>query len=197
MEEFLKYISPVAVLTSIWGIFQFYEKRKYERNEKRRNEKLEVIKNFHTILNNIKINLLDYELEIEIKLNLLKDKIFELDKIGKKFEEVTDFKELDKLSSKSKASSKSASELTKQSETELNRLSKSLKNNLFELNNVSLLNIVIESKLKEEISNLSDQIKSIIIQIETNKREAPFNDKVRETLKNIYLIEKSIVSELK
>jgi hypothetical protein len=197
MEEFLKYISPIAILTSVWGIFQFYEKRKYERNEKRRIERFDVIKDFHSIINNLKTNLIDFELETEIIFKLLKDKAFEFNKMSKDFKEVKDFNELNELKVESQALSISASELTEKSEIEIKKLSTFLKSSLLELNNVNLLNIVVDKKLNEGISNLSNKIKDVVVQVETDKRKAPFNDSIIEITKSVYWIEKLMVNELK
>ena len=197
MEEFLKYISPIAILTSIWGIFQFYEKRKYERNEKRRTEKIGVLKDFHSVLNNLKINLIDFQLETEIIFSLIKDSALGFHKLQKDFSEVENNERFEMLKTESKNLSNSSSDLKEKSEIEFKRLSEFLKNSLLELNSVSLLNIVVDKKLNEGISNLTNEIKNIIVQLKTNKQKVPFNESIKGIIKKIYWIEKLMVNELK
>jgi len=39
MIEIIKNLSPVAILGLIWGVFSFYEKRKFEKADRERSEK--------------------------------------------------------------------------------------------------------------------------------------------------------------
>tara|TARA_R110001592_G_scaffold179376_1_gene420965 strand:- start:92 stop:685 length:594 start_codon:yes stop_codon:yes gene_type:complete len=197
MTEFLKYISPIAILTSIWGIFQFYEKRKYERDEKRRTEKIIVIKNFHSILNNLKVNLINFQLEAEIIFNLLTDKAIEFNRLSKDFNKVNNNEKFEALKAESQTLSNSSSDLKEKSEIEFKKLSEFLKDSLLEINNVNLLNIIVDKKLNEGINNLTDEIKNILVQVRTNKRKIPFNESINGINKKIYWVEKLMVNEIK
>lgn len=197
MTEFLKYISPIAILTSIWGIFQFYEKRKYERDEKRRTEKIIVIKDFHSILNNLKVNLINFQLEAEIIFNLLTDKAIEFNRLSKDFSKVDNNEKFEALKAESQTLSNSSSDLKEKSEIEFKKLSEFLKDSLLEINNVNLLNIIVDKKLNEGINNLTDEIKNILVQVRTNKRKIPFNESINGINKKIYWVEKLMVNEIK
>lgn len=197
MTEFLKYISPIAILTSIWGIFQFYERRKYERDEKRRTEKIIVIKDFHSILNNLKVNLINFQLEAEIIFNLLTDKAIEFNRLSKDFSKVDNNEKFEALKAESQTLSNSSSDLKEKSEIEFKKLSEFLKDSLLEINNVNLLNIIVDKKLNEGINNLTDEIKNILVQVRTNKRKIPFNESINGINKKIYWVEKLMVNEIK
>lgn len=60
MPELIKYLSPVAILGLIWAIFQFYQKRRYERRDLRRKEKLAVYSILSSILRGIEFEIFQF-----------------------------------------------------------------------------------------------------------------------------------------
>lgn len=55
MTEILKILSPVAILIFFWSIIQFFTKRRYEKNDKKREFKLKILTDFLTEINDIRV----------------------------------------------------------------------------------------------------------------------------------------------
>lgn len=60
MPEIIKYLSPVAILGLIWAIIQFYQKRRDDRRESVRKEKLIVYNAIHSVLRDIEFELIQF-----------------------------------------------------------------------------------------------------------------------------------------
>lgn len=60
MIELIKYISPVALLTIFWTIFQHYQKRADERKMTIKTQKLSIYNSIHLALNEIEFAILNF-----------------------------------------------------------------------------------------------------------------------------------------
>jgi len=55
LTEILKYLSPVALLGLIWAVFQFFQKRRFEKEDFAQKENIDSYKILHSKVNHIKI----------------------------------------------------------------------------------------------------------------------------------------------
>ncbi|WP_111710112.1 hypothetical protein [Lutibacter citreus] len=230
IPELLKYISPLAIFGIIWSIVQFYQKRNTEKKELRRKEKIAVFNNLHSILNSLKNVFLEHQYFINRSYRILDKKVKNFDlninkhsnkieNIDKQIEILTDNQEKNKDEiSHLKSEQTEEFKLYKSKyleskgiidnelhllEKELLRISDLNKDLKKDLNNISLLGLVTDSKIRLEISKLSKQIDDLSLDIESNEARTEFGNltdkfiqKVIAILEKIYRIESMIYNEL-
>lgn len=183
MSDLIKYLSPIALLTLIWAIFQFYQKRKDEKKDK----KLVIYNSIHLILKDINFELIKFMSNSRVpmlntgeEVNLMKQSLKELETQVESFQN-----EINLIENKIKPSSEDITNLQNKnnnhikvlksinlknkqivnlSRDELNQVYKNfistLESKIEELNKVSLLNIPNKSKLSLAILELTGEINS-------------------------------------
>ncbi len=75
MSEWIKYLSPAVMLGVIWGIVQFYQKRKDEKHEKRRDEKLIIYNSIYTAIGSINFEIMEFLSNSRPSLFLFKEEV--------------------------------------------------------------------------------------------------------------------------
>ncbi|MFD2530082.1 hypothetical protein [Polaribacter marinaquae] len=66
MLEFIKYLSPVALLGLTWAVVQYYQKRKHSLKDKKNDEKKKVFKNINSVIIEIDFNLIRFISDLKI-----------------------------------------------------------------------------------------------------------------------------------
>lgn len=187
MSEWIKYLSPVAVLTIIWGIFQFYQNRKDEKDEKRRDEKLLIYNSLYSALGSLNFKIIQFITNSRTSLILLKKEIYSINELVKNLgERITDLEhKIDALKNKSNNDPEKINELQNEwnknkallreitleqvkvdNTTKHNGLSEQLiftiKTKLEEINTLPILVIPKKMKVMNSIFSLTSQINLVL-----------------------------------
>ncbi|WP_055448275.1 hypothetical protein [Lacinutrix mariniflava] len=224
MIDFLKYFSPLAILVFIWGIYQYFDKKKIEKTESRRTERIKYFDKLQSKLNELRYVLIEPHSEITKSTRILNTKL-----IGYELETNTKIKALEEISKKLenlKDSSVEKKALIKKQNEIVNYLSKkhiestkflddeiqSLRNNIkplsskietktAELNEIPILGM---SSITSEILTLTLKLKEIVNIIKTNDTHTSegalseeFTDSILQATETIHKIESTINKEIK
>ncbi|SFI55717.1 hypothetical protein [Olleya namhaensis] len=147
--EILKYLSPVALLVLIWSIIQYFDKKKSDKSEIRRKEKIESCKNLQQRIGVIRYSLFEPHTEISKSAKILANKLTFYENETEK-----DILKIDELNLKINENSLSALD-KKTAKKEQDILIESCKNRVEESRRF-LLNE--SSSLKENLSKLPETI---------------------------------------
>ena len=224
MIELLKYFSPIAIIGLIWGIFQYFDKKKIEKREKRRNEKLEYYLLLKSKLNELRHILIEPHTLIKKYTRLLNsnlsvyesrtnDDIEKLEVINKQIDNY-DFQNRSKeellidqnmlikiLNERRKDSGRFLKKEVENLKTQFPAVAQKLEQKIKELNEIPILG---QQEINESIINLTMLINDLINIITTNETHSDegelsneFTDLLIDSVDEIYDIEKLIEVDLK
>jgi DNA repair exonuclease SbcCD ATPase subunit len=188
MIEFLKYISPLALVGFVWGIYQYFDKKKIEKTESRRGERIKHFDKLQTKLNELKYLLIEPLTEINKLIRILNTKLLSyesevnreieiLEQINKKLkntkeasiEKETLVKEqnqiIDSLNERRIESNKFLEDENETVRNNLKPLSNKIETKTAELNEIPILGM---SNITSEILKLTLKLKEIVNIIKTN-----------------------------
>ena len=222
--EILKYLSPVALLVLIWSIIQYYDKKKSDKSELRRKEKIESCKNLQLQIGVIRYSLFVPHTEISKSAKVLANKlsyfenetkkdILKLDELNLKIHEnslsVSDKKTVEKEQDniiesckiRMEESRKFLSNESSSLKENLSKLPETINTNLEELNRIPIIGM---NKIKSQILTLTLNLKKTNNAILTEDAyvnngglEEKFTNDILSSIELINEIESNIYIELK
>jgi chromosome segregation ATPase len=224
MIDFLEYFSPLAILIFIWGIYQYFDKKKIEKTESRRAERIKYFDKLQSKLNELRYVLIEPHSEITKSTRILNTKLIgyesdtntkieTLEEINKKIENLKisslEKKELikeqnqiiDYLSKKHIESTKFLEKEIQSVQNNLKPLSNRIETKTTELNEIPILGM---SNITSGILTLTLKLKEIVNIIKTNETHTSkgvlseeFTDSILKATEIIYRIEAIINIEIK
>jgi hypothetical protein len=224
MIDFLKYFSPLAIFGIIWGIYQYFDKKKVEKTESRRNERIKYFDKLQSKLNELRYLLLDPYTEITKSTRILNTKLLSyesdlnikienLEEINKKLE-ILEAPSVDKeillkeqnkiinyFNIKHLESTKFLKNEIESVQNNLKPLSNKIEAKTAELNEIPIIGM---SNITSEILTLTLKLKEIVNIIKTNDTHTnkgvlseEFTDSILQATEIIYNTESIINKEIK
>jgi len=159
MSELIKYLSPVALLGLIWAIIQFYQKRRYERRDLYRKEKLAVYSMISSILRDIEFEIFQFMSSSRIPLI----------KIGSRAESISEL--INKIEHQNEKTDSDINILANKNlidDETLNNLKSKLNTNKKLIEEISIHKMNVK---KENIEEITPLFQKFISQLELKKDE--------------------------
>ena len=177
MSDILKVLSPVAILAIIWSIIQFYEKRKHEKNDKKKELKLKILTEFLTEINDLrvlstdifnhfnkrirKINGLSKDYRNDKIVNQFLDRGTDSEEFKSIFQNLT-FNEQKEFIGKSVYYFRTANQTEAEFLSFLENRNKVLEAKALSLNKIPLLNLIPSKELIEKREKIIDILNNIV-----------------------------------